>query len=255
MKLAIYDSEDELATRGAEVAARLVAERPDAVLALPAGRTAIALYRTLVAMTRARRLDWSRVRTFNLDEFVGVSGDAPGSFRRFTHDHLLSHVNVDPAKAECPNGAAPDLDAECARYDAAIAAAGGLDLAILGLGANGHIAFNEPAPSLAGPTHRVVLAEASRIANKGWFDGDPARVPREALTMGMGTILKAREILMIAAGDEKADAAAAMFHGGISTAVPASLLQVHRHATVILDRAAAAKLDRARTEETPGYTT
>lgn len=246
MKLEIFDSEDDVAVGAASVVERAITSRPDTVLALPAGRTPVVLYRKLVAMTSAGALDWSRVRTFNLDEFVGLNGDAPESYRHFMREHLFSHINIAVAQTEFPNGVAPDLDAECVRYERAIAAAGGLDLAILGLGANGHIAFNEPAASLTGRTHRVVLHEASRIDNASRFGGVLKRVPKEALSMGIATILNARKILLLAIGKGKAETVAAMFYGGISTALPASLLQLHNQVIVMLDSAAAEKIDRQR---------
>ena len=156
----------------------------------PTGRTPIALYRELVAITRTQGLDWSRVRTFNLDEFVGLSGDTPGSYRRFMHEHLFAHVNIAPEHIGFLDGRAADLDAECERYERAIAAAGGIDLVILGIGANGHIGFNEPASELAARTHRVALEDESRAGNTLWFGGDINQVPREALSMGMATILE-----------------------------------------------------------------
>lgn len=242
MKLEIHDSAHEVSRTVATLIADAIAQKPDVVLAVPTGRTQVALYRELITLTHVRQLNWSRVRTFNLDEFLGVSRDTPGSYRRFMQEHLYSQVNIDPANTDCPRGETTDVDAECVRYEHTIESAGGLDLAILGLGSNAHIAFNEPAAVLVGPTHRVTLDEPSRAANAAWFGGDMNRVPREALTMGVGTLLKARQIVMVAVGGEKADAVKAMVEGGITTAVPASLLQLHRHARVIVDRPAAAKL-------------
>jgi glucosamine-6-phosphate deaminase len=154
-------------------------------------------------------------------------------------ERLFRHVGMRPERIEFLDGRASDLDAECRRYERAIAAAGGLDLLVLGIGVNGHIGFNEPADALAAGTHRVTLDEPTRAANALWFEGDLARVPRQALTMGMRTILQARAIALIATGEAKADAVRAMLDGGVTTRVPASFLQLHPQVTVLLDRPAA----------------
>lgn len=242
MKLEIYESEHHLALALASAVAGAIRRQPDMVLGLPTGRTPIALYGELVRLTCREGLDWSRVRTFNLDEFVGLSAETPGSYRSFMHQHLFAHVNLAGRHIGFLDGLAADVEAECDRYERAIAAAGGIDLVILGIGANGHIGFNEPAPALASRTHRVALEDESRAGNALWFGGDAARVPREALSMGMATILNAREVVLIATGEGKADAVAAMIRGGITTELPASFLQLHPHVTVMLDEAAAGDL-------------
>ncbi len=242
MKLHIFDDEQTLA----RVAARNMIERlrmhTRSVLGLPTGRTPIALYAQLVAATRAGDIDWSDVRTFNLDEFVGVDPDDPQSYRMFMRTHLFDHVNIDPQHVAFPNGVAADLDAECARYDAAMQAAGGIDLQILGIGANGHIGFNEPAEGLHARTHRVTLRAETRAANTWWFGGRADRVPAEAISVGMAAILGAREVLLMATGEGKAQAVAGMIEGRVTTRLPASFLQLHPYATVLVDRAAASKL-------------
>lgn len=223
------------------VAARLgdaLRQRPAITLGLPTGRTPIAVY----ARVRAAGLDWREARTFNLDEFVGLDPTAPGSFRAFMDRHLFGGVALPPARIGFLRGDAADLDAECARYDAAMDAAGGLDWLLLGLGANGHIGFNEPGPTLLAPTHVVDLHESTRRANAEAFGGDWRRVPPRALTVGMGPVLRARRIVLMALGATKAEAVAAMIDGPLTTACPASWLQTHGDATVVLDRAAAARL-------------
>jgi glucosamine-6-phosphate deaminase len=235
----VFQSEDALAKALAKRVASAIRAHPDIVLGLPSGRTPIALYAELVTVTRESGLDWSRVRTFNLDEFVGLGDHSPGSYRRFMHDRLFKHVNITASQIGFLDGHARDLQAECERYDRAIESVGGLDLLILGIGANGHIGFNEPAETLAARTHRVVLEDESRAGNALWFDGDVAQVPREALSMGMATILNAREIVLVATGEGKADAVRAMLEGGVTTRMPASFLQLHPRTTVMLDEAAA----------------
>jgi glucosamine-6-phosphate deaminase len=246
VKLEVYDSEEALARTLAATIAETIRRKPDIVLGLPTGRTPILLYRELVATTHATSLDWSRVRTFNLDEFVGLGDGVPGSYRRFMDDQLFRHVNIPPANVGFLNGRASDSDAECERYERAIASAGGIDLMLLGIGGNGHIGFNEPRHVLPARTHRVVLEEPTRAANALWFGGDLAAVPRAALSMGMATILNAREVVLVATGEGKADAVREMVAGGITTELPASFLQLHPHVTVMLDEDAAAGLNGAR---------
>jgi glucosamine-6-phosphate deaminase len=243
MKLEVYDTEQALAHALAVSVASSIAEHPDIVLGLPTGRTPIALYRELDTLTRERQLDWSRVRTFNLDEFVGLGDNARGSYRRFMHEHLFQHVNIRPENVGFLDGRAPDLDAECERYERAIRDAEGIDLMILGIGANGHIGFNEPCDVLPARTHKVTLEEQSRAGNALWFGGDINAVPRHALSMGMATILNAREVVLMATGEGKSDAVKEMIAGGITTLLPASFLQLHPHVTIMLDDDAAIGLD------------
>lgn len=224
----------------ADAAVRLVTylfaavDRP--VLGLPTGRTPIAMYERL----RTAGLDWSRVRTFNLDEFAGLASAHPGSFRRYMDEHLFEAVGLSGERVGFLRGDAADPEAECVRYDRAIEAAGGLDLLICGLGGNGHIGFNEPGPALIGPSHVAVLHDETRAANADRFGGDAALVPSRALTMGMTAILRAQRILVLATGAAKAEAVHAMLRGPLTTAMPASWLQVHPAVDVLLDPAAAA---------------
>lgn len=222
--------------------AACVERKPTLVLGLATGRTPIPLYAELVRLHRAGRLDLSRVTTFNLDEFVGLGAGDPRSYRGFMRAHLLAHVNIAPARVNFLNGLARDVDRECARYERAIARAGGIDLQILGLGANGHIGFNEPGESLHAHTHRTRLRAATRRANAGLFGGKAAAVPGEALSMGMATILYSRRIVLLATGSAKARCVQRMLQGPVTPRLPASFLQLHRGAEVWLDRAAASRL-------------
>ena len=189
-----------------------------------------------------QQLDFSGATTFNLDEFAGLAPTHPGSFRRFMEEHLFSGVNIAAQKIHFLNGAAEDLDAECERYEDAIEAAGGIDLQLLGIGANGHIGFNEPGDTLVSRTHRVVLHEVTRRENAALFGADPSQVPREALSMGMGTILRAGRLVLIATGERKARCIERTVRGPLTTRLPASFLQTHRHVELFLDRAAASLL-------------
>ena len=242
MTIEVFDTADDVARAvGARVADALAA-RPSLVLGLPTGRTPIATYAELRRLHGAGRADFSRASTFNLDEFAGVAASHPGSFRTFMNTHLFDSVNVAPSRIHFLNGTAPDLDAECARFEAEIADAGGLDLQILGIGGNGHIGFNEPGEELVAATHRVTLADSTRRDNAALFGGNPAQVPREALSMGMGTILKAATILLIATGERKAQCIERTVRGPVTTRLPASFLQLHPRAEFYLDRAAASRL-------------
>ena len=230
-----YSSEATLAAALGRRIVDLIRRHPSLVLGLPTGRTPLALYAELVQLTQAERVSWADIRTFNLDEFVGLGKGDPGSYRTFMDERLFRHVNIDPDHIGFLDGRAPDLVAECARYERAIAAAGGIDVMILGIGANGHIGFNEPAPALVARTHRATLDEASRAGNTLWFGGELDRVPREALTMGMATILRSRAITLMATGESKAEAVKTMLEGRLTTDVPASFLQLRPQVSVILD--------------------
>lgn len=237
-----FETPEETARALAARIAEAIRTKPDLVLGLPTGRSPIATYGELRRLYDAGSVDFRRVHTFNLDEFAGVSSSHAGSFRRFMDDQLFSHVNLQPSHIHFLDGAAADLDAECDRYEAAIGAAGGIDLQLLGIGSNGHIGFNEPGDTLVARTHRVALHDSTRRDNAALFGGDPARVPREALSMGMGTILKARTIALIASGERKASCVERTVRGPITTRLPASFLQTHRHVELFLDRAAASRL-------------
>lgn len=242
MKVTVFDSERLLArTVAVQIAANL-GQRPAMVLGLATGRTPIRLYHELGSLHANGQADFSRATTFNLDEFLGLPGDHPGSYRVFMHEHLFSRVNLTPDRIHFLDGSAADPEAECERYETAIAAAGGIDLQIVGIGTNGHIGFNEPARSLQARTHRVTLRASTRRANAGLFGGDAGKVPAQALSMGMATILHARRILMIATGKSKAKCVERMARGPLETKMPASFLQLHRDVELMLDRAAASAL-------------
>ena len=242
MHIRIFDTEQQVARALADRVASAVRERPAIVLGLPTGRTPLATYAELRRLHAEQRLSFANTSTFNLDEFVGINAEHPASFRQYMQQYFFGAVDVPPGRIHFLNGMAPDLDAECARYERDIEAAGGLDLQLLGLGANGHIGFNEPGDELMADTHRAVLLAGTRRDNAELFGGDPGRVPREALSMGMGTILKARAVILVATGERKARCIERMIHGAVTTRLPASFLQMHARADVYLDRAAASLL-------------
>jgi len=241
LDITICATREEVALAVAGRVADALRARPDLVLGLPAGRTPVPVYAELRRLHQAG-LDFSRASCFTLDEFIGLDRGSTESFHHFMTEHLFSGVNVDATRVHSLDGATADVASECDRYEAAIAAAGGIDIQMLGLGRNGHVGFNEPGDSLIARTHRVALHAQTRRDNAARFGGVPDRVPHEALSMGIGTILQARHILMIATGDTKAAAVEQMVRGAVTTRVPASFLQLHPDVELYLDRAAAVRL-------------
>jgi glucosamine-6-phosphate deaminase len=241
-KVTIFPDERVLARTLAARIVEAVAQNPHIVLGLPTGRTPVRLYHELGAIHAAGQSDFSRVTTFNLDEFLDVPPQHPGSYRAFMQEHLFSRVNIPEAQIHLLDGVAPDPLAECIRYERAIAAAGGLDLQLLGIGTNGHIGFNEPASTLQSRTHRVTLKPETRRSNASLFGGDPANVPPEALSMGMATILHSRAVVLLATGASKASCVERVINGPLTTELPASFLQLHDDVDIMLDVAAAEKL-------------
>lgn len=240
-RVTVFADADAVARALARRVADAVASHPRLVLGLPTGRTPMAFYRELVTL-HTQGADLSGVTTFNLDEFLGIPASHPGSYRSFMEEHLFRHVNVGPEHRHFLNGTAADPDAECLRYEREIAEAGGIDLQILGIGTNGHIGFNEPAPALAARTHRVTLKPETRRSNAALFGGEAANVPPEALSMGMATILHSREIVLLATGASKATCVGRVVNGPLTTALPASFLQLHDNVDIMLDAPAAEKL-------------
>ncbi len=245
MNILVFDRPEQLARSLARRVIDAIQARPNLVLGLPTGRTPQLLYAELGALTRESGTDWSAVRTFNLDEFVGLGSSDPQSYRQYMDRQLFGEVGIQACHVGFLDGTAPDLQEECDRYERAIASAGGIDLMILGIGVNGHIGFNEPAPGLQARTHRVELCPETRAANAALFGGDISRVPTEGLSMGMATILRSRAIVLIATGEEKAAAMNAMLEGPITTMVPASFLQLHSDVTLMLDRGAVGRPRKA----------
>jgi glucosamine-6-phosphate deaminase len=242
VEIRVFTTTEELARAAAQRVADSLRERPDIVLGLPAGRTPVGVYAELAQLSSARQVDFSRATAFALDEFVGIDHSHPASFHRFIREHLIDHVGVPAERFHGLDGVADDLQAECERYEAAIERAGGIGLQLLGIGGNGHIGFNEPANELPALTHRVALLDQTRKASAALFDGDLTRVPREALTMGVGTILKAKILILLAAGENKALSVERMVRGPLTPQLPASFLQAHRAVEVYLDRPAASRL-------------
>ena len=231
-----------------ERAARLVSEEirrrslrtGHAVLGCATGSTPIGLYQRLISRDDPEGPDFSRVTRFNLDEYVGLTPEHPQSYWHFMREHLFDHVGIDTDRIHMPDGMAADLDAACAAYERSIEEAGGIDLQILGIGSNAHLAFNEPGSSLGSRT-RVQTLTAKTLADNARFFGEEAQ-PHEAVTMGLGTIMEARKLLMLASGTGKAAAVRAALEGPVTAMCPASVLQMHPHAYILLDEDAASAL-------------
>jgi glucosamine-6-phosphate deaminase len=237
VRVRVLPDYESLSAAAAEIVAERVREEPGAVFLLPTGTTPLGMYRRLVEMHRRRELSFARATFFNLDEYLGLPPDHPASYHVYMRENFYGLVDADPARIHVPDGSAPDPEAECERYEAAIREAGGVDLCVLGIGRNGHIGFNEPGAPFDSRTRVVRLSESTRRVNASDFEGD--RAPERAITVGMATIFESREVLLLASGANKARAAAAAIHGEISEAVPASMLQRHPNATFLLDRDAA----------------
>ena len=226
-----------MSRQAANLISAQVIVKPNCVLGLATGSTPIGTYKQLIEWYNKGDLSFANVRSVNLDEYKGLSGDHDQSYRYFMQNNLFNHVDIDVANTSVPNGKAEDADAECAAYDAHIRELGGIDLQLLGMGHNGHIGFSEPADEFVGPTHVVELAQSTIDANKRFFASE-ADVPRQALTMGMAAILQARSVVVVVSGEDKAEIVHKAFFGPITPRVPASLLQLHPNVTVVGDEAA-----------------
>ena len=242
MDIRLFANPEQLAHAAAQRVRQTLNARPDVVLGAPAGRTPIGLYAELARFVAVGEANFARATVFALDEFVGIDGNHPASFHRFIREQFTEPVGVSRERCHALNGMAADLEAECRRYEEAIAHAGGIGLQLLGIGGNGHVGFNEPAEDLVAHTHLVMLLDDTRRANAALFDGDAARVPHQALTMGIGTILKADSVMLLATGESKAASVERMVRGPITPRLPASFLQAHRSVELYLDQAAASRL-------------
>lgn len=240
MRIAIVKNGKELGERAFLEIKKVLAEKPDAVIGFATGNTPLPLYEKMVADHKQNGTSYAKVKAFNLDEYVGVDPKDKASFARFMQDNLFSKIDIDPANTDIPNGMADDLNAECARYSAMVAN-NPADIQILGIGVNGHIAFNEPYTKPDEPTHIALLTAQTRQDNAPAFK-DPSLVPMYALTMGINEILTAKRIVLLAMGENKAEAVYNMIMGRDDTSCPAAALRKHPDVTVVLDREAASML-------------
>lgn len=237
MEIIIQPTPEAATGVAARLIARLLRQKPRAVLGLATGSTPLPLYRELVKMN----LDWRRVTTFNLDEYVGLSPDHPGSYHSFMRENLFRHINIPQKNIHIPDGMAGDIPALCGRYENQIRDAGGIDLQLLGIGTDGHIGFNEQTSSLASRTRIKTLTPQTRRDNARYFGGE-SQAPHHVITMGIGTIMESRHCLLLAFGRKKARAVAGAVEGPVTAMNPASVLQLHPTATFCIDEAAASRL-------------
>jgi glucosamine-6-phosphate deaminase len=243
MLLRIAKDYDQMSEQAARTVADRLRRNPTLVLGLATGSTPLGTYRALIRMHREEGLDFSKVTTFNLDEYVGLDPAHPRSYRQFMEENLFRELNLDRRHTYIPDGAAPDLEAHCEWYEEQIRSAGGIDIQVLGIGRNGHLAFNEPGSSLGSRTRIKPLSLETRRDNARFF-ASPDEVPDHAITVGIGTIMEARELILLASGEAQSDAVRAAIEGPITSIVPASIMQMHRRAHVIVDQAAASQLTR-----------
>lgn len=237
MRVIVMPNFESMSDQVAKMVTEQMARVPGSVLGLATGSTPLGVYRTLAE----QGTDFSQVTTFNLDEYVGLAADHPQSYRHYMEENLFSKVNIQPKNTHVPNGVAPDMQEECLRYEQLIAAAGGIDLQLLGIGSNGHIGFNEPGTAFGSQTQVVDLTE-STIRDNARFFASPEEVPSQALSMGIKSIMQAKAIVLMASGSTKAEAVYAAVRGPVTPEVPASVLQLHPFVTFVVDQAAASRL-------------
>jgi len=241
MEVVVKETAEQMSRLAAEMIADVVRNKPRCVLGLATGSTPEGTYEELIRMHKEDGLDFSQVVTFNLDEYVGLPGNHDQSYRYFMNDRLFDHVNIRPENTHVPDGMADDIPAHCREYEEMIDQAGGIDLQLLGIGGNGHIAFNEPGSSLASRTRPKTLDEKTRQDNSRFFQSMD-EVPKYAITMGIGTIIEAERIILLAYKESKARAVSCCVEGPVTAMCPSSALQLHPAVTVITDKAAAGKL-------------
>jgi glucosamine-6-phosphate deaminase len=238
MRIIIAKDYSELSKKAASILAGQILLKSNSVLGLATGSTPIGTYQELVRMHHEGIIDFEEIVTFNLDEYYGLPRTNEQSYYHFMNEHLFCHININNKNVHIPHGMTRDIEGECRRYEEEIKKAGGIDFQLLGIGRNGHIGFNEPDVKFEAVTHLVTLDQDTIEANARFFD-DPQDVPHKAISMGIKTIMHSKKIILLASGSEKAKTIHAMIHGNITPELPASILQLHPDATVILDEAAA----------------
>lgn len=243
MEVIIHPDAESASIYAARLIAHLLIKKPRAVLGLATGSTPLLLYRELIRKHREERLDFSGVTTFNLDEYAGLEPTHPASYNHYMWENLFRHININPQHVNIPDGMTRDVPQTCLEYEEKIRAAGGIDLQIVGIGSDGHIGFNEPSSSLSSRTRMKTLTQRTREDNAPFFPS-PDDVPHHVITMGVGTIMESRHVVLLAFGEKKADAIAGAVEGPVTAMLPASILQMHPQATILIDEAAASKLRR-----------
>ena len=243
MEVVVKESYEEVSKLSAEIIAEVIRRKPRAVIGLATGSTPLGTYKELIRLHKEEGLDFSRAITFNLDEYVGLSHDHPQSYHYFMWENFFKHINVNSKNVHIPDGTAKDIPGCCRWYEEQMVKCGGLDIQLLGIGGNGHIAFNEPGSSLGSRTRAKTLDERTRQDNARFFR-NLDEVPKYAITMGIGTIMDARQLILLANGAGKAEAIAKTVEGPITAMVPATIVQLHPKATIVIDKAASTKLTR-----------
>ncbi|HSQ87353.1 glucosamine-6-phosphate deaminase [Romboutsia sp.] len=243
MRIIVCENYEEVSKKAAQMILSQVTLKPNSVLGLATGSTPVGMYKNLIQMNKERYIDFSEVKTFNLDEYYNLPRTNEESYYHFMYENLFNHININSENVNIPNGMAEDIEAECARYDEAIKESGGIDIQVLGIGNNAHIRFNEPTVNFEKGTHLVELDESTIQANSRFFD-DIDDVPKKAITMGVGAIFKSKKIMLLACGENKAEAIYNTVYGKVIPEVPASILQFHNDTIIILDKAAAKLLKK-----------
>ena len=241
MEIIITPEPEGCARVGANIIEKTIKRKANTVLGLATGSTPVQLYQELIRRRRDDGLDFSHITSFNLDEYVGLPGDHPCSYRHFMQQELFNHVNIRAERTHVPNGMAVDIEQECLAYEHSIRSVGGIDVQVLGIGTDGHIAFNEPASSLGSRTRIKTLTTKTREDNARFFSSMD-EVPTHCITMGVGTIMECRKLLLFAFGESKAEIIAEAVEGPITAMVPASALQMHPDVIILVDEAASSKL-------------
>ena len=238
MNVLVYDNDEQIGIAAGNYMCAQVLANPQCVLGLATGSTPLKTYAQMIKLYEAGAVDFSKVRTFNLDEYCKLDVNDVNSYHRFMHDNLFNHININEDNVNFLDGNAVDMDRECVEYEEKIKSAGGIDIQLLGIGSNGHIAFNEPDDSFPSISHIVALKESTIKDNSRFFKSID-EVPTHAVTMGIGSIMNARKILLIATGENKAKAVKQLINGNVTPQCPASVLQFHTDVTLMLDRGAA----------------
>ncbi|ACA55763.1 glucosamine-6-phosphate deaminase [Clostridium botulinum] len=242
MRIIVVDNYEKMSKKAAAMIASQVILKPDSVLGLATGDTPIGMYKEIIDIYKNEKMDFSKVRTFNLDEYYGLNRENPQSYYYYMMNNLFNHVNIDENNINIPNGMADNIEIECKEYERKIDKAGGIDLQILGIGVNGHIGFNEPNISFESETHLVNLNEKTIESNSRFFSSKE-EVPTKAISMGIKSIIHSKKIILLACGSAKSDAVSKAINGKINPNIPASILQLHRDVVVIIDKEAASKLN------------
>lgn len=243
MRIIVCENYEGVSKKAAQMILSQVTLKPNSVIGLATGSTPLGMYEKLVEMNKKGDIDFSQVKTFNLDEYYNLPRTSDQSYYYFMHKNLFNHINIDNKNINIPNGMSADIEKECKKYDNAIEQAGGIDIQVLGIGGNAHIGFNEPTINFETKTHLVELEETTIIANSRFFQ-TKEEVPQKAITMGVGSIFKSRKIILLASGDEKSDAIYNTVYGKVIPEVPSSILQFHNDIVLILDKKAAKRLDK-----------